>query len=207
MELIVISSPNMCKNEIQAINNLFENGLSILHLRKKIDLESMRDLIRKIDSQYYNRIVLHSCFELIDEFNLKGGHNKDISKIIKKEKLINQVNIRRTYSCSCHSFEECKILLPFFDYMFISPIFDSISKVGYKSNFSQDKLLEIKNTGLLSNNIYALGGIDKNNINILKKYGFKGCAVLGTLWNEFENNSDIDFVLKNFIEIKQVCSD
>ena len=91
--------------------------------------------------------------------------------------------------------------------MFISPIFDSISKVGYKSNFSQDKLLETKNTGLLSNNIYALGGIDKNNINILKKYGFKGCAVLGTLWNEFENNSDIDFVLKNFIEIKQVCSD
>ena len=93
MELIVISSPNMCKNEIQAINNLFENGLSILHLRKKIDLESMRDLIRKIDSQYYNRIVLHSCFELIDEFNLKGGHNKDISKSIKDNKSLKFVII------------------------------------------------------------------------------------------------------------------
>jgi len=83
---------------------------------------------------------------------------------------------------SVHSFEELKN----FDYkeiILIGPIFDSISKPGYKSKFSKEEL----KTGIANwhsrTKLYALGGIDSENIGELAELGFDGAAVLGAVWN------------------------
>ena len=99
---------------------------------------------------------------------------------------------------SLKELEECKEK---YEYAFLSPIFDSISKVGYKSNFD---LQELKNSPLLTSRrgvggeVFALGGIDEHKIDICRQLGFAGVAVLGTIWN---NKNPIE----KFLRIKEKC--
>lgn len=204
MNLIVISSTSLLRNEFEVLDLLFKQGLSIFHLRKKnLNRIDIIKFIEKIDSNYYNRIVLHSHFDLIDIFGLRGGHGKYIPNLMDAKK--NKLNIHKTISCSVHSFDECREYLDIFDYMFISPIFDSISKNGYKSNFSNKELQDAYKSGILNSKVYALGGVSRNNINILKEIGFKGCAILGALWSEFEIDANIDNLINRFIEMRSIC--
>lgn len=79
-----------------------------------------------------------------------------------------------------HSLNELEDCEEKYDYAFLSPIFDSISKEGYKSNYD---LKEIKK--LLKNRnekIIALGGIDEDKIDAVKDLGFSGIALLGAIW-------------------------
>lgn len=45
------------------------------------------------------------------------------------------------------------------DYLFLSPIFDSISKRGYLSQFSFESLQNAAKEGLIDGKVFALGGV------------------------------------------------
>jgi thiamine-phosphate pyrophosphorylase len=89
---------------------------------------------------------------------------------------------------SAHSFEELK-KMENREIVLLGPVFDSISKHGYKSKFSKDELKAgitewrefIGSQG--KTKLYALGGIDAENISELEELGFDGAAVLGGVWN------------------------
>ena len=85
-------------------------------------------------------------------------------------------------SVSCHSLEELSAHKAKFDYLFLSPIFDSISKKGYSGRFTREQLLEARDNGLIDKKIIALGGITAGNIPIIRELGFGGVAVLGSVW-------------------------
>ena len=85
-------------------------------------------------------------------------------------------------SVSCHSLEELSAHKAKFDYLFLSPIFDSISKKGYSGRFTREELLEARDNGLIDKKIIALGGITAGNIPIIRELGFGGVAVLGSVW-------------------------
>ena len=85
-------------------------------------------------------------------------------------------------SVSCHSLEELSAHKAKFDYLFLSPIFDSISKKGYSGRFTREQLLEARDNGLIDKKIIALGGITAGNIPIIRDLGFGGVAVLGSVW-------------------------
>ena len=85
-------------------------------------------------------------------------------------------------SVSCHSLEELSAHKAKFDYLFLSPIFDSISKKGYSGRFTREQLLEARDNGLIDKKIIALGGITAGNIPIIRELGFGGGAVLGSVW-------------------------
>jgi len=84
---------------------------------------------------------------------------------------------------SAHSFEELKEMGNR-EIVLLGPVFDSISKHGYKSKFSKEEL----KTGISQwhgrAKLYALGGINAENIRELKELGFDGAAVLGYIWND-----------------------
>ena len=82
---------------------------------------------------------------------------------------------------SAHSISEVKDLVFDTDYVFLSPIFDSISKENYQSNFDLIELKEdLKN---VNDKIIALGGVTLSNVVDLKTAGFDGYAQLGDFWN------------------------
>lgn len=79
---------------------------------------------------------------------------------------------------SLKKLEDCKEK---YEYAFLSPIFDSISKSVYKSKFN---FQELKNSPLLRWDaaVIALGGIDEDKIETCREIGFTGVAVLGAIW-------------------------
>jgi len=85
---------------------------------------------------------------------------------------------------SAHSFEELEKIKT--DICFLSPIFDSISKFGYKAKYNRDELKEgiaaWKNLKR-SQKLFALGGVSAENIAELAELGFDGAAVLGAVWH------------------------
>jgi thiamine-phosphate pyrophosphorylase len=88
---------------------------------------------------------------------------------------------------SAHSFEELKEMGNR-EIVLLGPVFDSISKHGYKSKFSKEELKAgiSQWRGFIGDGnkkLYALGGINAENIGELKELGFDGAAVLGGVWN------------------------
>lgn len=198
VRLIVITSERFLSNEPYAINQLFDCGLEILHFRKPYaSLEESRNILKEIDRSFHSRIVIHDHFQLIEKFDLKGIHiNRRNPEIYRKPGI--------SFSCSCHSLDEI-ITFQKYDYMFLSPVFDSISKIGYRKGFTTQQLSEAGMKGIINDRIIALGGITPENIPEVSRYRFGGIAVLGTLWSDFEKNGNIDELLKRFGELKTIC--
>ena len=181
--IIVISNPNpnAIADEHAVIEQLFNEGLEIFHVRKKEFSENeMRTFIEQIPEKYLSKIVLHSHYHLAKEYNLKGIH---VPVDFKCEAS------NGTLSVSFHTLDEVEKCENKFDYGFISPVFDSISKEGYKSKFDFQELktfLKDKKKILSGRagerHFIALGGIDEDKINVVKKSGFSGIALLGAIW-------------------------
>ncbi|MEO8759791.1 MAG: thiamine phosphate synthase [Bacteroidia bacterium] len=117
---------------------------------------------------------MHSHYKLAKEFDLKGIH---LTEKERKSKRINST--LKIISTSFHSTTEILKNRRKYEYVFLSPVFDSISKQGYKSNFS---LEELKFFLKRKKNIIALGGINAENIESVKQKGFAGAAILGSIW-------------------------
>ena len=176
MQLIVITSSERIENEAEKINMLFEAGLEILHLRKPdFSKKEYVQLLEEIEEEHHHKIKIHEFFELTENYDLLGVHlNKRNPNYTGKK----SVNISK----SCHCIEELE-KIDGYDYVFLSPIFDSISKNGYKSNFSEETLLKAAASGKINQKVAALGGINQQTLPIVKKYGFGGAAVLGGVWH------------------------
>ena len=181
--IIVISNPTSIENEHAIINQLFDEGLEIFHLRKKEYSENeIIKFIELIPEKYFNRIVLHSHYHLAKEYNLRGIH---VPVNTQNESAYG------TLSISFHSLGEIETFDKKFDYGFLSPLFDSISKDGYQSNLN---LIEVKKyfqtykplspLGKAGERLFliALGGIDEDKIDKVKELGFSGIALLGSIW-------------------------
>ncbi|MGY8952163.1 MAG: hypothetical protein ACKVJP_02205, partial [Flavobacteriales bacterium] len=90
MKLIVISSANKSKSEVRHIIGFFENGLDIFHIKKKgYSRAKMKEYIEMIPNQYYDRLVLHSHYDLAKKFNLRGIH---ISRHKKRKKFVSNLH-------------------------------------------------------------------------------------------------------------------
>jgi thiamine-phosphate pyrophosphorylase len=201
VKLIVFTGPTLIPNEEKAITTLFQNDLEFLHLRKPDFSEN--ELIRfteKIPVEFHHRIIIHQHFKLVKKFDFKGIHLNLVNRIFYEELKTENIKILST---SCHSFSEIIENQGKFEYIFLSPIFDSISKNGYSSAFSREELLNAKNQNIINDKIIALGGINLENIKTLIDFGFGGVGVLGNLWNYFTNESNIDSLVKQFIKLKE----
>lgn len=182
MQIIIFSVPNFIDEELESVTNLLKENI-IFHLRKpEASFDDLVTFIKGIPEQYHSKIVVHQYIKLLSIFNLKGFHctriflNKQNNSIAK----IRQKYSDKSFSKSCHTLAELDNIREF-DYVFLSPIFDSISKSNYPSKFI---LSEIESKLTNTNRpIFALGGIKEDNIELLVNSKFSGIAVLGYIWN------------------------
>jgi len=100
---------------------------------------------------------------------------------------------------SAHSFEELKEMGNR-EIVLLGPVFDSISKRGYKSKFSKEELKAGISQWHGKAKLYALGGINAENISELKELGFDGAAVLGGVWNDANPVAAFSTLFKNGVK-------
>lgn len=185
-ELIVITHPDMLPGEAGIINQLFTHGLMRLHVRKpEADEAGLGALLEGIDPQFRGRIALHQHHGLAAAFGITGlhftesaraAHSQEALKMLKKNGFV--------ISTSLHDPADLAQLSHCFDYTFLGPVFDSISKEGYRSKlpagFKLDKYGFPKK-------VIALGGVHAENLKSVSDMGFDGAAVLGSIWQNPEN--------------------
>lgn len=177
MKLILITNPTPIKGEYDSIFALFDLGLELLHIRKpEFKEDDIRRFLDHIPASYYFKMVLHHHVHIAEEYGLKGVHHTMRTSYIPE--------FKGSQSKSFHGIEELKQNEFDYDYGFISPVYNSISKPGYKSGFSQNEL-ELLPT-LTNIPLFALGGIEPSKVRSLKGLGFEGVVVLGAIWREIE---------------------
>ena len=195
MKLIAITPELPIDNETRFIADILDAGFDYVHLRKPdYSLSQLKEYISSIPTQYHSKLKLHSHFSLANEFNVAGLHlNQRFCNIPKG--LPDNLTISR----SCHAVTELNGL-DNYEYVFLSPIYNSISKRGYASRFSQGDLTEIFKQPATHGKIVALGGIMPFHLVQLSHLGFAGAAFLGYLFN----NSDETVLISKLSNIKNI---
>lgn len=199
---ILFTYPETLPHETRLLENLMAEEWDFLHVRKPdYSKEEMINFLELIPD-YHHKIVLHSHYELAHQFDLAGINinKKGMAGLSYSDELTSSCDTRElivregelllfgrkpdlvTYSA--HGFKEVQQLAFRTDYVFLSPIFDSISKKDYRAGFDDEQIL----TAFLiesKERIIALGGINKERIEICKTLGFDGYAVLGHIWEKY----------------------
>lgn len=177
MKTIAITLPDFFPDEVEAINRMFAEGaIDLLHIRKPgSTIDKCRQLLDNIRNEYYGRIVVNDHFALCAEYNLYGVH---LNRRNPTPPPCHQGSI----SCSCHSLKEVVARKLKMNYVFLSPIFDSISKQGYRSAFDDATLKKASAEGIIDQKVVALGGVTRERMAQLQEYGFGGAAMLGDIW-------------------------
>ncbi|TDM00166.1 MAG: hypothetical protein C4K58_02700 [Flavobacteriaceae bacterium] len=165
------------------VKELMEHGLGKFHLRNPF--ASQREICEFLDilgEENHSKVVLHGFESLDKKYQLGGFHYKKNSERITGTNYV---------SFSAHSFGEVETLNdpkgPSLDFsIFLSPIFDSISKKGYKQNFDFEVLKEFVPK---HKNLVALGGCSISKTEFIQDLGFTSMALLGEVWENFENET------------------
>lgn len=199
MKLIVITSPEFLPGEAELMQAMLEEGLDRIHLRKPgCTAAELAALIERFPAHFRLRITLHDHFPLQRTYGLGGvhlnGRNPDLPD-----------GYRGTVSRSCHSLEEVAAHRTATDYLFLSPVFDSISKQGYRSAFPPAALREAAAAGIIDEKVLALGGVSEANLPEVRSYGFGGAALLGDIWARFRSPADTEEVLRHLRRLLQAA--
>ena len=190
--MIVITHPIAINNEVKIIHSLFAEGLSLLHVRKPdYCAAEMKSFLDAVGWEFNNRIVLHSHHHLAEVFGINRLHfpKKFRNTITEKKDAF--------FSTSTHSISEFNVLKKEYDYAFLSPVFQSISKTGYTAS-DTDHLKAITQRTNFTAKLIALGGISSENIQQALSIGFDDVALLGTIWNSTNP-------LENFKRCQQIA--
>ena len=186
--IVVITPEELVQNETEIINALFEEGLDLLHIRKPfINSKENKDFIQNIHSEFHHQLVLHSHYDLAENFNISRFHFREIDRRNDLFKSFTD----KTISTSVHDIETFNELSEDWEYAFISLVFPSISKKGYGEN--SNILYEIKKRNNSNVKLIALGGIHENNISEVFNSRVDGVALLGAIW---ESNEPLDIFKK-----------
>ncbi len=178
MKLIVVTQPFFFAGEAARIEALFRAGLELLHLRKPASsAEECGALLEQLPPFCRGRIVTHDHFGLVARFGLRGVH-------LNGRNPLPPPGFAGQRSASCHSLEELAgRKREGFDYLFLSPVFDSLSKRGYRAAFPPEALAAAREAGVLDGQrVVALGGIRPELLEQVAAWGFGGAAVLGYVW-------------------------
>lgn len=185
---IAFTRPDAVADEAAKIIELLESGFDYVHIRKPgYTCDEIEMLISSIPEKYHPRLRLHDAYELSRRYSVGGIHlnsrHSDVYADVHKTK-------------SCHSISEVESCIDKgYDYVTLSPIFNSISKKDYKSNFSDFSELS-RATELMP--VVALGGVELSRIPILIETGFAGAAFLGALWENDKDWGNVERIIKNY---------
>lgn len=189
---ILITLPRILKNEAETLAALCGAGVSVIHIRKpeasEPEIEELLKTLQALGADM-SRLTIHYNEPLARKYGLGGVH-------LRIEELLAGAGEGLRRSCSAHGWTEAERAATDADYVFLSPLFDSISKPGYRSAIDPAEAAE--RLRRRKGRIVALGGIRPANIARVRRIGFDGAAVLGAAWSADEKAVDTERTLKNY---------
>ncbi len=200
--MILFTYPTKVVGEEVIINQLFELGLTTLHLRKpEASHEEMVNFVHSIDKKYWGKIMIHSNLGLINYFPLKGIHFSEINKpLFERYRFAEQ-----SKSWASHHLEELANIPTSVDYTFLSPIFPSTSKIGYAKEWDFELVAStLKKRKRRKTKVVALGGITVDNAQKCRELGFDDFAVLGAIWEPFIQNNNVEEIKDIFLKMNEI---
>lgn len=173
---IVITLPHFFDGEAGQIVQLLHSAVDLVHIRKpQAPLHEVERLICQIPGEYRNRLVLHDHHQLAAKYQLHGIH-------LNSRNPLSPSGWQGSVSRSCHSLEEVKEWKAKCDYVSLSPVFDSISKQGYRAAFTTSQLAQARAQGIIDHKVLALGGVTFSRLDEVLRMGFGGAMILGDAW-------------------------
>lgn len=174
--LIAVTLPGpVGLQEVHAVVEAIDSGAFWrVHVRKNSHADALA-LLRALPPRIHEKISLHNALGAdVAEFPRIGVHLTGRTPAAP-------AGFSGMLSRSCHSLAETDAFAPVSDYVFLSPVYDSLSKPGYKAAFSTDELARAGADGRLGK-VFALGGVTPARIPGLQALGFAGAAMLGAAW-------------------------
>lgn len=199
MKLIVMTQPTFFVEEDKILASLFDEGLDSLHLYKPHSEPMYSErLLTLLPKDYYSKITVHDNYYLKEEYKLRGIHIDDATAQPPK-------GYRGHISRTCTKLEELKATKKNADYVFLKYIFDSQTESGQKASFTAEELKDASRHGLIDRHVYALGGMNLDNIRVAKELGFGGVVISGDLWNRFNIHQELDYkaLINHFSKLRK----
>lgn len=154
--------------EAALLVKLLDTGLDYLHLRRpSCSEEMMEDLLAAIPVRHRRRVVMHDFPALALKYGCGVQLNSRLTSVNPRPAVL---------AAGCHSVTELDTKRDF-DFVTLSPVFDSISKQGYHAAFSPADL-----DGADLDRVVALGGVTIDRLPEVERMGFSGAALLGDVW-------------------------
>lgn len=202
MKLIIMTKSTFFVEEDKILVTLFEEGMDNLHLYKPLTSPVYSErLLSLIPEDFYNKITIHDHFYLKEEYRLNGIH-------IDTPTLTPPLNYKGHISRTCTKLELLKEMKKQSNYVFLRNIFDSQSEPEQKSYFTMNDLEKAADNGLIDKKVYALGGMNTDNLQIARDLGFGGVVICGDLWNRFDihNQNDYKELINHFERLRKIIS-
>ncbi|PIE66887.1 MAG: hypothetical protein CSA23_07020 [Deltaproteobacteria bacterium] len=183
MQLIIISPPDDFPDEHQVVRRILQRTSADFHLRKpEYSREALAAYLHRIPVDLHLRIMVHGHPDLLDRCDIGGIHFTERQRIADPLAVqrLRQKHPNCRISSAFHCIADISSSGDLLDYAFLSPIYDSISKPGYRTTFDRRELAAF--LARTDRRVVALGGIDGRRIAEAGALGFWGVAVLGGVW-------------------------
>ena len=199
MKLVIMTKSTFFVEEDKILASLFEEGMENLHLFKPNSSPLYAErLLTLLPKDYHRKITVHEHYYLKNEYHLAGIH---IDNPLETQ----LDDYRGKKSTTCNRLELLKDIKKKSEYVFLRNIFDSIEFPDEKSSFSPDQLQEAARQGLIDKKVYAMGGMNIDNIKIAKDLGFGGIVICSDLWSKFDIHNQTDFkqLINHFVRLRK----
>ena len=143
-------------------------------------VEELRQFLSKVYPEFRSRLVLHQQHQVTNEFGISRIHFTESARAALDLESTNNNDVY-IKSTSIHTMADFNQLESCFEYAFLSPIYQSISKPDYKSDLDAVKAITQRTN--CKTKLVALGGISIENIEKTYQLRFDDVALLGSIWN------------------------
>jgi len=179
---LVLFTPNDGNWDPKTIRRLFDAGLGRLHVQVRKDWERRHyeQFLRAIPEAFWPRIVLGEEPALVEARRLGGFQMRPGERVPRRWPKHAAVSVK------CHDYDELRSTDKACGYVFLAPIFESVSKKDHRPRRTLREyeviLRRWKDEGGAP--VLALGGITPKNAAKAREMGFDGIGFIGSVWKQ-----------------------
>ncbi len=195
MKLIVMTQPLLFTEEDRILTSLFEEGMESLHINKpNASPMFVERLLSLLPEDCYENIFIHNQFYLRNEYKLAGICLED-------ENASMPMGVKGKLVCICNNITNLadKEMRKKYQYMILNNCFTD-------GGFTKKQLEDAVTNGSINKKVYAMGGMNTDNIRLAAQMGFGGVVLCSDLWSRFDVNKQDSYngVLNYFANIKKI---